>query len=130
MLYENWSQVPNTWGAWPAKYFKPEELASKGDGSLLLDIEFLTALDRLRSAYGSPLTVNSAYRDPRHNALCGGSPLSRHKAGDAVDISIVGEDKELIRRLANTHGGWNGQGLYRSFIHLDRRGYPARWGTW
>lgn len=129
MIYDHWTQVPQSYAAWPYKYFKPQELASHGDGSLLVDHSFLDALDRLRSVYGSPLTVNSAYRDPRHNALVGGSPLSRHKAGDAVDISIVGKDKDLIRRLA-TEQGWNGQGLYNSFIHLDRREGKARWGSW
>jgi uncharacterized protein YcbK (DUF882 family) len=50
--------------------------------------------------------------------------------GDAADIGIVGKDKEEIRRIAEKMGGWNGVGLYNSFIHLDRRERRATWGSW
>jgi len=129
MLYDHWSQVPNNWDAFPAKWWKPEELASRGDGSLFVDRGFVSALDLLRSSYGSPLACNSSYRDPRHNALVGGSPLSRHKMGDAADISTVGIDRDVLLRLA-LEQGWDGIGLYNSFLHIDRRGSPARWGNW
>jgi len=129
-LYEHWTQIPRTDNAWPYRYFTPKELACKGSGSLLVVHSFIEALDMLRSFYNSPISINSSYRSPRHNALVGGAPLSRHKMGDAADIGIVGKDKEEIRRIAEKMGGWNGVGLYNSFIHLDRRERKATWGSW
>lgn len=129
MIYEHWTEVPRTETCWPYKFFTPQELACKGSGSLLVIPSFVEALDQLRHLWGGPLTVNSCYRSPRHNAIVGGSPLSRHKAGDAVDISIVGRDRKKLRMLA-INQGWDGIGLYNSFIHLDLRGSKARWGSW
>ena len=90
--------------------------------------DFLDRLDRLRSRYGRPLRVLSAYRSPSHNALVGGAPLSRHKEADACDLSIVGEDKAVIDRLAH-EVGFRGFGYYNTFIHVDM-GRPRSWGSW
>jgi hypothetical protein len=46
-------------------------------------------LDKWRQNYGLPMTVNSAYRNPAHNAATPGSAQnSRHMFGDAVDIRV------------------------------------------
>ena len=128
MHYEHWSQVPRTYAAWPFKYFGPQEIACRGSGRLLVVPDFLDRLDRLRSRYGRPLRVLSAYRSPAHNALVGGAPLSRHKGADACDLSIVGEDKAVIDRLAHDVG-FRGFGYYNTFIHVDM-GRPRSWGSW
>lgn len=39
-----------------------------------------------RSEYGSPLTVTSGYRNPKHNREEGGEQYSRHMFGDACDM--------------------------------------------
>lgn len=43
-------------------------------------------LDKLRQAYGGPRVINSAYRNPPHNASIGGATQSRHMYGDAADL--------------------------------------------
>jgi hypothetical protein len=43
-------------------------------------------LDRWRELYGAPRIINSAYRNPVHNAGVGGAPNSRHIWGDASDL--------------------------------------------
>jgi len=91
--YENW---PN---------FSPFELASDGqgpvggDGSVRAWFLVLGQLQNLRSAFGGPLTITSAYRDPAYNAAIGGSPRSYHVEGSAYDISC--RDTAMMRRLAH-----------------------------
>lgn len=41
----------------------------------------------IRLLYGKKIRINSGYRCPRLNALCGGSSTSAHLLGYAVDIS-------------------------------------------
>ncbi len=44
--------------------------------------------ENIRTAMGCPLTVNSGYRSPIHNANIGGAANSRHMYGDAVDFAV------------------------------------------
>lgn len=77
---------------------------------------------------GHPIYVTSWYRDARHNAKVGGSPRSRHLFGDAVDFYCRHlTPKEIYQRLDNWHGSKGGLGLYKTHVHLDFRGYRARW---
>ena len=52
--------------------------------------------------------------------------MSRHLFGDAVDLAIVGLDKELIERLAREEG-FTGFGYYYTFLHIDL-GPTRSWG--
>ena len=113
--------------AWPPAYFSPREMASRGDGSIRLVIAAGQRLDALRRLLGRPLIVNSAYRDPLHNARVGGAPLSRHKVGDAFDLRADGRIPRRELLAAARESGFTGIGLYRSFIHLDCRRRPAIW---
>lgn len=112
---------------WNYRYFTPKELASKGDGSIKISVPALDKLEALREAVGCPIIINSAYRDPIHNAKVGGAPLSRHKFGDAFDISLATVEKDKLIKVAQDIG-FGGIGInYKSFVHLDNRGYKARW---
>ena len=132
MLYEHWKEVPRNYSSWPwDKYFSPKEFACRGSCSLLVVPSFLDACDRLRSLFASPLTINSSYRSPRHNALVLGSPKSRHIESDAADFSTRNIDRNLLLRLA-LEQGWTGIGKYNTFLHLDRRPQKriSTWGSW
>ena len=122
MFYDSYENV--NLNTWPSRYFKPKELASKGDGSLLVDFEALARLEYLRQLIGKPLYINSAYRDPIHNARVGGAPMSMHKFGKAFDISIKNVDKFELERLAK-QVGFTGFGYYNTFLHVDTG--RARW---
>jgi len=128
-VYDHWKQVPQTYSAWPWKYFQPEEMACRGTGKLTIEPRLLDNLDILRSCFCRPLTVLSAYRSPYHNAFVGGAPLSLHVLAKAVDLSIVGEgfDRFLLNRLAEERK-FTGFGYYRTFLHIDL-GRPRFWGT-
>ena len=124
--WSHWSLVDPA--EWRWENFSPAELASNGDGSLVVVGYALDILQELRTLMGQPLTINSAYRDPIYNAVVGGAPLSRHKVGDAFDVSIVGLDKWQLEGLAK-QVGFEGFGYYNSFLHLDTGGFRS-WGAW
>lgn len=115
--------------AWPWPNFSRREIACPHCGRLDLVPAALDALQRLRTGLGRPLRITSAYRCPAHNALVGGAPLSRHKLGDAFDISTAGmSDPEMIALYRGAvAAGFTGFGLAFSFLHVDC-GRPRRWG--
>lgn len=103
---------------------------------------FIALQDALaRSGYDpDALTVRFGHRHPVLNKEIGGASKSRHIVGEALDISIddinrdgsyTDADKEIVLDLCEKEiiGGEGGIGRYpgtRS-IHIDVRGYRARW---
>ena len=128
-FFAHWSQVPERLWRWPD--FAPAEIASRGDGSILIAPDALDRLQALRDALRRPVIVTSAYRDPVHNAQVGGAPLSRHKAGDAFDIALRGHDRAEMLEVARA-AGFTGFGFYSSFLHIDcgpARQWGREWGN-
>lgn len=90
--------------------------------------KLLRVLDELRARAGSPVYVNSGIRCPRHNEAVGGADDSRHMYGDAADIrSTVLTPQQLYDIACDIVGNNGGVGLYDWGIHVDTRGYYARW---
>lgn len=117
MLYRHYSEVPVS--VWRWRNFTPAEIASKGDGSILINEEALDVLQKARDLAGMPFHINSAYRDPVHNAMVGGAPRSVHKTGCAFDISLRGFDKQELIRICRA-AGFTGFGVnYQTFLHVD-----------
>lgn len=108
------------------RYFSPEELRCRGcvPGRCLRDpygfqLEAALKLDKLRELMDQPLIINSAYRCPFHNAAVGGAASSRHKVGDAFDISLRNvENKSRLISCAKL-AGFTGFGFYGTFLHVD-----------
>ena len=117
MIYSHWSEVPED--VWPCQFFKPQEIACKGTGEIVLDLDALRALDAFREKLGRAFSPSSAYRSAYHNARVGGSPLSMHRLGRAFDIPLSVGEKDALHRCA-VDCGFSGFGLnYHSFIHID-----------
>tara|TARA_R100000458_G_C8253551_1_gene230010 strand:- start:366 stop:749 length:384 start_codon:yes stop_codon:yes gene_type:complete len=115
--FSHYSDIPK--GLWRWKNFSPVEIACRHCGEIVLDEKFMDGLQRARELINRPVRVNCAYRCPTHNAFVGGAPMSRHKIGDAVDISIRTISKELVHNCL-VDGGFQGFGLrYNTFIHAD-----------
>ncbi|MDO9500612.1 D-Ala-D-Ala carboxypeptidase family metallohydrolase [Falsiroseomonas sp.] len=124
--FAHWRAVPASLWPWPD--FSPAEIASRGDGSLLLVPEALDRLQAARTRIGRPFVIHSAYRDPVHNARVGGAPLSRHKTGDAFDIALAGHDRAALLAACRA-AGFRGFGFYSRFLHVDL-GPERNWGLW
>jgi uncharacterized protein YcbK (DUF882 family) len=124
--FAHWSEVPDE--IWTWANFTAKEIASKGDGSVVIVPDALDALSLARETDGEPFRILSAYRDPIHNAKVGGAPLSRHKFGDAFDIALSGHDRDALREACRL-AGFRGFGLYKTFLHVDL-GPRREWGKW
>jgi len=76
--------------------------------------------------------VVSLYRSPAYNSRCpGAKPNSYHKKNVAMDL-IMPSSPHKVYSLAkyyrdNRQGFQGGVGSYRSFTHIDTRGYNATW---
>jgi hypothetical protein len=123
---DHWSKVPSGMWRWPN--FSPRELASKDDGSVLLDVPTLDKLQALRRALDKPMIVISAYRTPAHNAKVGGAKDSFHMQGKAFDIAIANHNPAEFIKSAKAFG-FSGIGTYpkQGFIHIDT-GPTRTWG--
>lgn len=82
--------------------------------------------DKIRDAWGGPLTVASGYRPEEYNRLVGGEPESEHKAFRALDISYpTGRGVEFLSVALRVIQGYMddgfevGVGVYRTFLHID-----------
>lgn len=103
----------------------------KPPSSVISRLRFLVqfGLQPLRDLAGEPLSVNSGYRCFAHNKSVGGAKNSRHPIGDAADIRGTTLSPQELAALAENipvfkHGG---MGIYPTFVHLDTRGFRARW---
>ena len=91
--------------------------------------EALAAWASLNAAYGQPLNVNSAYRDPEHNARVGGAKQSQHMHGNAFDVDVAGlpENERLALINLARQNGFGGIGVYDNSLHFDVAG-ERMWG--
>ena len=100
----------------------------------ILRSALLTGAQAIRTAYGQPLTVDSGYRNPAHNAAIGGAADSQHMFGTAVDFATFGD----LAMWNTLHAdAWDAGACAEpqnesslSHVHADWRsgGCPALWG--
>lgn len=105
------------------------EFQSPDTKEVKINSDLVIKLQELRKQISQPLKINSAYRTSEHNAAVGGSPKSQHLKGNAVDISMRNMKGITVDEFANIAEriGFDGIGKYHTFVHLDVRGYRARW---
>lgn len=124
---------------------------------LLLKLELLAERARARGLPDDGWSVLSGYRSPWYNRSIGQPVYSRHQYGDAADVYVDRDDDgrmddlngdgrlnladadvlyEIVDRmdadpeLSRLVGGLGKYGTtaaHGPFVHLDTRGYPARW---
>jgi zinc D-Ala-D-Ala carboxypeptidase len=126
-LYSHYSKADMSLWRWLS--FTPKEIASKGEGELLVNEEALDKLQRLRDLLGKPLFLTSAYRSKAHNTRVGGAKHSKHLLGEAFDVQMKNHDPHQFEAAAR-RVGFYGFGYYinSGFMHIDIG--PARsWGT-
>ena len=122
---------------------------------LVIMLENIVTLLNRKGIGASTLAVLSGYRTPSYNAGLDNVKYSRHIYGDAADVYVDAdadgfmddlngdglvslEDAQLLAKLIATlpNAELSGIGVYAAtsnhgpFVHVDTRGYKARWGVW
>lgn len=109
--------------------FKVKEFACKdGSDPVFISQELVEVLQKIRTHFGKPVTINSAYRTATHNKKEGGATYSQHLYGTAADIVVSGvKPKEVARYAETLLVGKGGIGIYSGFTHVDVREVKSRW---
>jgi hypothetical protein len=90
-------------------------------------------LDPVRQHFGAPVTINSGYRTPAYNNyLHEQSPKSvavnsQHLLANAADIVVSGHAPHEVYDYIDNYFPPGGLHCYAGFVHVDNRGYKARW---
>lgn len=90
-------------------------------------------LELIRIELGTRVGILSGYRCPAHNKAVGGASKSMHMSGKAADLAVPRgcQDKfvSAAERVPSFRNG--GIGVYPAGgVHVDRRGYIARWTSY
>ena len=90
-------------------------------------------LQVLRDTLKVPIKITgSGYRTPSHNKKVKGATNSQHLTCNAADINAAGYTPfklaaEIEKLIAAGKMEQGGIGIYKGFVHYDRRGKKARW---
>lgn len=109
--------------------FKVSEFACKdGSDAVLVAPRLVMVLQSIRSHFGAPVTIHSAYRTPQYNNKVGGVAHSQHCYGTAADISVRGQTPAAVAAYARQlMPDWGGIGVYDGFTHIDVRETRLDW---
>lgn len=115
-----------------SEHFDSSEFACKcGCGGLNsgcdVSSRLVEVLESMRVYLNTPLELSCGYRCPTHNYEVGGVSNSFHIYGLAADVQTPeGLTPEILAEVAEKCGA-DGIGIYDWGVHVDVRGYPARW---
>lgn len=114
-----------------SEHFDSSEFACKcGCGGLNnganVNPKLVNLLENIRGIVNRPIFLSNAYRCPEHNKDVGGVANSQHIYGNAADIIANFNTPEELYQAAELAGA-DGLGIYPWGIHVDVRGYKARW---
>lgn len=140
-------QQPGTW---------PKYLIVSEDNLVRLET-LLSFIQRTHDNDAETLFVMSGYRTPFYNSAIGSARFSRHMYGDAADVYVdtkprdgnmddINGDGRITKADANYMydqaqklfakdglkqgglGAYRANAVHGPFVHVDARGYRARWG--
>ena len=102
--------------------FKVKEFSCQDNSdTVVLHTEFIVnKLQKIRTHFNKPVTINSAYRTPTHNKKVGGSSNSYHVKGRAFDIVVKGVTPNEVAKYAQSIG-IKGIIQYSWGVHVDSR---------
>ena len=83
------------------------------------DSDLVEMLDDARSVAGVPFKITSAIRTQEENDRIGGSPLSAHLTGHAVDIRVSDSSARFNILNGLISVGFRRIGVYDGHIHAD-----------
>lgn len=110
--------------------FKLREFRCKdGSDEILIDSILVRILQNVRSHFGKPVSITSAYRTASHNKSVSGATSSYHVEGMAADFTVSGISNRTVAQYMENIG-INGIGLYDytgGFVHVDTRARKYYW---
>lgn len=99
-----------------------------GSDTILIDTDLVDILQKIRTHFNKPITINSAYRNVAYNKKIGGASRSQHVYGTAADIVVKDTKPEDVAKYVEfLMPNKGGIGLYSTFTHVDVRANRARW---
>jgi len=101
------------------KNFNENEFRCKHCGELIIDLDFIKRLQKIRTRAGIPLSITSGYRCPVANQNAGGKSKSAHMLGKGVDIYCTHSYQRFLIVEAAIHFGFKRIGLGENFVHID-----------
>ena len=109
--------------------FKVKEFASTdGADPIFISPQLIMVLQRIRSHFNKPITINSGYRTHARNNTVNGAKFSQHLYGTAADIVVSGISPVEVANFAETLlPNTGGIGRYSTFTHIDVRKEKSRW---
>lgn len=111
--------------------FTLKEFACKdGSDAVLVAPRLVMVLQSIRSHFGVPVVIHSAYRTPQYNDKVGGVAHSQHCYGTAADITVKGQTPAQVAAYARQiMPDWGGVGVYakKGFTHIDVRETRSDW---
>ncbi|WP_265524164.1 D-Ala-D-Ala carboxypeptidase family metallohydrolase [Providencia rustigianii] len=114
-----------------SEHFDSNEFACKdGCGAKQVESKLIEILEGVRAHFGKPVVIVSGRRCAKHNSKVDGAPKSQHLLGTAVDIKVKDVAPKMVADyLESQFPDSYGIGRYKTFTHIDVRGYKARWGS-
>lgn len=105
-----------------------EFACNDGSEAIFVAPALVTILQKIRTNFGTPVTITSAYRTPTYNTKVGGVTGSQHVLGTAADIVVSGVTPATVAAYVETlMPNTGGIGIYASFTHVDVRETKSRW---
>lgn len=103
-----------------------------GEGQI--SIAAFIILETVRMHFDAPVTITSGPRCRAYNKKVGGADKSEHRIidgedTDAVDFVVKGHTPQEVYMYLKglPYANLLGIGKYKTFTHVDTRGYAARW---
>ena len=131
------------------KYYKDCVLNKREDVLSLISVDlilkFKALLDEMDEAGldSEKIHVTNGHRHPRYNEAIGGASKSRHIHGDALDFDVgdvdgdgqaSAQDKkwvlDILEHKVIRDAGGIGRYPGTQSVHMDLRGYKARWDSY
>ena len=79
--------------------FTVSEFKCKDDSDkVLIDTDLVDILQKVRTHFNKPVTINSAYRNATYNKKIGGASKSQHVYGTAADIVVKDTKPEDVAK--------------------------------